>query len=226
MARICARVSIRNIRDSSPLSLWVHKKPGFSLEATKPEASLMGDLARTPLDTAEPNCEKPTEKEQKKTQPVRNRARKKELDLSLCFVLCLALCLIFLQNMLFGCEVPLRFQCGHTACTGSRDRLPVYVVLHIPTGKHAGNIGLGAVRFGDQVTIFIHIQEILEQFGIGLMTDSYKETSHFQSLFFVGLVVIYPHTGHILSVSDNFFGFGIVMDLNIRGIQDPVLHGF
>src|SRR5690554_588757 len=137
MARICARVSIRKIRASSPLSLWVHKKPGFSLEATKPEASLMGDLARTPLDTAEPNCEKPTEKEQKKTQPVRNRARKKELDVSLCFVLRLALCLIFLQNMLIGCDAQFQFICRHIVCTGSRNDLRIDMVLHIPTGKHA-----------------------------------------------------------------------------------------
>src|SRR5581483_2723399 len=65
--------------------------------------------------------------------------------------------------MLVGGEETLGLQRRHAAHAGGGHRLAEHLVLHVAGGEHAGNLGRGAVRLGEEITFVVERQLALEE---------------------------------------------------------------
>src|SRR3989338_8857578 len=74
-----------------------------------------------------------------------------------------------------GLEIALTVKGRHTSRARGRDRLPISVILDVPTGEDPGDIGR-APLVGQDVAVFIKINLPLKKRGIGGVADSDKES--------------------------------------------------
>ena len=77
-------------------------------------------------------------------------------------------------------EKLLGFDRGHATRTGCRDGLAITMVLRIPRGEDALDIGPGTV-VRDQVAVLIHVELPAEYFGVGIVANRDEEALDRQS---------------------------------------------
>ena len=63
----------------------------------------------------------------------------------------------------------------HAPGSGGRDCLAVGVVLHVAAGEHARHVGLGRSWLGDEVAVVVHVEDALEQVGVGSVPDGHEQ---------------------------------------------------
>src|SRR5579863_9578578 len=68
---------------------------------------------------------------------------------------------------------------GSTTITGGGDGLAIAVVGHITGGEDARDVGHGMFNRHD-ISGLIHMNDALEQIGIGLMADGEEKALHWQ----------------------------------------------
>lgn len=80
--------------------------------------------------------------------------------------------------------------------TSRSDGLPVLLILHVTCGENARNAGLGGAGRGDQVSVLVHLELVLEQVSRGVVADGVEEAVGGDLLGLAGLVVLDDHALH------------------------------
>src|SRR5579859_3655301 len=83
---------------------------------------------------------------------------------------------------------------GAAAITGSRHCLAIAMIGYIASREDAGNVGHGMFDRFD-IASFVHVDDALEQVGIGLMPDCQEKALHRQLAYFARLQVAQTQAG-------------------------------
>lgn len=79
--------------------------------------------------------------------------------------------------MALGFEKFLRIHSRHAARAGSRDGLPIAMVLHIAGRENSIYVGFAAV-VGQQIPVLVHIENGPKDFCIWFVSDSHENPFH------------------------------------------------
>src|SRR6185503_3431187 len=93
------------------------------------------------------------------------------------------------SSLMASCQKPLRFQCGHTAHSGSGDGLPEYLVLHIARCKHAGYVGARGIRSGLDVTVAIEVDLAIKELRRRDMSNGHEQPVSRKRPCFTGIKI-------------------------------------
>src|SRR5262249_6591284 len=77
-------------------------------------------------------------------------------------------------------QIALRFECGHTTRSGSGDRLPVDVILHVARREHTADRRASAAGRGEDVAVLVQVELTLEQLGVRRVPDRDEDARHRQ----------------------------------------------
>ena len=119
----------------------------------------------------------------------------------------------------------LGLQRGHAAHAGGGDGLAIGLVGDVTGGEHAGNIGRGRVRRGDEIAVRFHRQLALEQLGRWRVADGDEDAVDGQVGGFAGFDVFQAGCGDAqrILIADHLFQRRVPEDFDLGVLEQAVL---
>src|SRR5581483_1392384 len=113
---------------------------------------------------------------------------------------------------------------GSTAIAGGCDGLAVAVIGDIASRENAGDVGHGVLN-RDDVAGLIHVNNALEESGVGLVADCQEDALRLQYSLFVRFQIAYTHPRYGIFAQDfSYLAIHYKADLGV--LARAVLHDF
>ena len=98
-------------------------------------------------------------------------------------------------------QIVLAVKGSHAPGTGRRNRLPIPLVLHIPTRKHPRHARLCASRLRLYISALVRLQRTLQKQRVRLMSNGKEQASSSHRYLFLRLQIEKVDTGHDAAVT-------------------------